>query len=226
MSQIYIQTPNFCCFGHIACYWLTFVHLCLSNRPPSVCQFAHLSAEAHCSLTDLFQIWEKSHESHVWRIPKRINTAVIQEEVSEPNTWLCPDPCPLIEGRVGLWPSPGPPPVHSAGKVGGRHTRPTSALHFTSQFPPTQNSQPQTLVWTLMFAWGYNTKQSKQQDGRNVHDSPPMTTVSVMSPRPRSQSSTLSWGWTLSPPNLPSPVSILTRSGLSPPLLLNSCVKG
>lgn len=54
------------------------------------------------------------------------NQAVNREKVSEARMRECPDSCPLVEGRVGLWPSPGPPLEHSARKVGGVHRAHTS----------------------------------------------------------------------------------------------------
>lgn len=222
VSRKYIQTPNFCCFGHIARYWLTFVHLCLSNRPPSVCQLAHLSAEAHCSLTDFFQIWEKSHESHVWRISKSVNTAVIQEEVSEPSTWLCPDPCPLVEGRVGLWPSTWTFCWEGRWEAHKAHI----SLAFHIKIPTLPELLSLDFGFNFCFIWDQDIKQSTEagweectlltsNDNRGCDV--PQTTSSIQYPGLRVDPE-------FTHPALPHVHSHPLRT--FPPLLLNSCVKG
>lgn len=42
--------------------------------------------------------------SHVGIIHQSKNLTVIQEKVSEPGVWLCPDFCPPVKGRAGLCP--------------------------------------------------------------------------------------------------------------------------
>lgn len=142
MNGKYIQTPIFCCFGHISHYRLTSLLPLIQQTPHLSDQFTHLFAKAHFSLSD-FEIWRGSM-SHVWRIPKSTNPAgVIQEKLSGPRMLLCLDVCPLIKGRVGLRASSGSLlALHLNVLLGRWCTGHTSASIFTPRCPSTRTPSP------------------------------------------------------------------------------------